>query len=81
MNSNRRKVSQLIETPQFPITQETILVYSGNAKQRRRAWRVDALRIVSACHDKQIGISEKGNGQQVTIKKLIGHVGEVFKVG
>ena len=79
-STNKRSVKPLLETPAFPVTQDTILAYSGNSRQRRKAWRADSARIIAACHAKHIGISANGIGQQVIVKNLFGHVSAVVEV-
>ena len=67
--------SGLIETLSSA-KQTALLAYSGNARQRRKAWRKDSRRITEACKEAGIGTPE-GNGKTIQIDDLIGHVCEV----
>ena len=71
-----KDISGMLETPEFPVEQTALLAYSGNARQRRTAWRKDSRRITEAC--KEAGIwTPVGNGKTIQIDDLIGHVCEV----
>lgn len=71
-----KDTSGLVETPAYPAEQTALLAYSGNARQRRTAWRKDSRRITEACKEAGIGTPE-GNGKTIYIHNLIGHVCEV----
>lgn len=71
-----KDISGMLETPEFPVEQTALLAYSGNARQRRKAWRKDSRRITEACKEAGIGTPE-GNGKTIQIDDLVGHVCEV----
>jgi len=71
-----KDISGMLETPEFPVEQAALLAYSGNARQRRNAWRKDSRRITEACKEAGIG-TPAGNGKTIQIDDLIGHVCEV----
>jgi len=71
-----KDISGMLERPEFPVEQTALLAYSGNARQRRTAWRKDSSRITEACKQAGIGTPE-GNGKTIYIHNLIGHVCEV----
>lgn len=70
-----KDTSELVETL-ASAKQTALLAYSGNARQRRKAWRKDSRRITEACKQAGIGTPE-GNGKTIYIHNLIGHVCEV----
>lgn len=71
-----KDTSGLVETPAYPAEQTALLAYSGNARQRRKAWRKDSRRITEACNEAGIGTTD-GDGKTIQIDDLIGHVCEV----
>ena len=71
-----KDTSGLVETPAYPAEQTALLAYSGNARQRRKAWRKDSRRIAEACKEAGIG-TPAGNGKTIQIDNLIGRVCEV----
>ena len=71
-----KDISGMLEMPEFPVEQAALLAYSGNARQRRKAWRKDSRRITEACKGAGIGTPE-GNGKTIQIDDLVGHVCEV----
>lgn len=64
-----KDISGMLETPEFPVEQTALLAYSGNARQRRKAWRKDSRRITEACKEAGIGTPE-GNGKTIQIDDL-----------
>jgi len=66
----------MLETPEFPVEQTALLAYSGNARQRRKAWRKDSRRITEACNEAGIG-TPSGIGKNIHVRDLVGHVCEV----
>ena len=71
-----KDISGMLEMPEFPVEQAALLAYSGNARQRRKAWRKDSRRITEACKGAGIG-TPSGNGKTIQIDNLVGHVCEV----
>ena len=72
-----KDISGMLETPEFPVEQTALLAYSGNARQRRKAWRKDSRLIIEAsCNEAGVGTPE-GYGKTIQIDDLVGHVCEV----